>query len=303
MAQEAIAERRTQLRIRTTQPCTLNLRFSNPAGEVAELPVELFDCGGGGLGLVTTQALVLQSEVVISGEWDGAVQTQSASVRWCRPTQSGRYRMGLLLRGPVIETKTGAPHAKESQPPSTKVGAAEDYYELLQVHPKADSETLLRVYRLMAQRFHPDNKETGNRDVFEEITQAYRTLSDPGERVAYDLRTSQDRSRRWKIFDQAAASKGVPEQKRKRDGILGVLYTKRINEPDSPFMTVHEIEVLLGVAREHLEFSMWYLKEQMLIARSDSGRFSITIKGVDAAEDVQSSWQLPQSKWLAAPEV
>ena len=49
-------------------------------------------------------------------------------------------------------------------------------------------------------------------------------------------------------------------------------------------------EQLLGVPREHLEFSLWYLKEQGMIVRSDSGKFQITIKGVDQAEQADVAW-------------
>ena len=33
-----------------------------------------------------------------------------------------------------------------------------DYYEVLQISPNADPDTVHRVYRLLAQRFHPDNQ-------------------------------------------------------------------------------------------------------------------------------------------------
>ena len=36
-----------------------------------------------------------------------------------------------------------------------------DYYEDLQVSPNADQETIERVYRLLAKRYHPDNHLTG----------------------------------------------------------------------------------------------------------------------------------------------
>jgi curved DNA-binding protein CbpA len=32
-----------------------------------------------------------------------------------------------------------------------------DYYEILQISPTAEPETVHRVYRLLAQRCHPDN--------------------------------------------------------------------------------------------------------------------------------------------------
>ena len=38
----------------------------------------------------------------------------------------------------------------------------QDYYEVLQLSPKADQETIDRVYRMLVKRYHPDNQETGN---------------------------------------------------------------------------------------------------------------------------------------------
>ena len=45
----------------------------------------------------------------------------------------------------------------------------EDYYELLQVSDVAEPETINRVYRMLAQRYHPDNRETGNESRFRAI--------------------------------------------------------------------------------------------------------------------------------------
>ena len=38
-----------------------------------------------------------------------------------------------------------------------------DYYEALQISSNAEPETIHRVYRMLAQRFHPDNKEPATR--------------------------------------------------------------------------------------------------------------------------------------------
>ena len=54
-----------------------------------------------------------------------------------------------------------------------------DYYEVLQISPNAQPETIQRVYRLLAQLYHPDNKESGDETLFEQVLQAYRVLSDP----------------------------------------------------------------------------------------------------------------------------
>src|SRR5580765_6002606 len=61
-----------------------------------------------------------------------------------------------------------------------------DHYEVLQISPNADSETIRRVYRMQAQRFHPDNLDTGNAETFRRISDAYEVLIDPQRRSAYD---------------------------------------------------------------------------------------------------------------------
>jgi len=41
-----------------------------------------------------------------------------------------------------------------------------DYYEILQISPNADTDTIHRVFQLLAARLHPDNPQTGDRDKF-----------------------------------------------------------------------------------------------------------------------------------------
>ena len=51
-----------------------------------------------------------------------------------------------------------------------------DFYEILQLSPNASAETLERVYRLLAKRYHPDNQLTGDAEKFSELQQAFETL-------------------------------------------------------------------------------------------------------------------------------
>ena len=161
-----------------------------------------------------------------------------------------------------------------------------DYYEALQISPNADQETVQRVYRLLAQRFHPDNPETGDVEQFRQITDAYNALSEPQNRAAYDVKHRETRRLTWKIFDQSNSAQGYESERRKRQGVLSLLYRKRIVSPEQPSIGLKEFEDLLGVPKEHLEFSLWYLKENLAVTRSDNGRFTITIKGVDLAEEM-----------------
>ena len=296
----APGERREDKRSKE-QAKPLQLQFTDATGALHGFDIQVFDAGGGGLGVVSPIDLSIGMEVLLTGDWSGGVLNQKAAVKWCRPTQSSRFRAGLAIMGgpkespAELKAKAQAQAKQESAqdqqiPEQPDWEAIEDFYELLQLHPKADPDTIHRVYRLMAQRYHPDNKETGHTERFRVITEAYQTLSNPEKRASYDLKTESQRQRRWKIFDQGSAANGVGDEKRKRDGILGVLYTKRLKDPEYPTMSIQDLEDLLGVAREQLEFSVWYLKEQGQIVRTDSGKYSITIKGVDAAEAAQSAW-------------
>src|SRR5687768_1026180 len=74
-----------------------------------------------------------------------------------------------------------------------------DYYETLQVSPSAEADTIQRVFRLLAQRFHPDNQQTGDANRFREIHDAYRILNDPEARARYDLQHAAVRQERWRF--------------------------------------------------------------------------------------------------------
>src|SRR5580692_11312769 len=93
-----------------------------------------------------------------------------------------------------------------------------DFYEVLQISHNADSDTIHRIYRILAQRFHPDNRETGNEEMFRTLTEAFRVLSDPEKRAAYDVQHRESRCLNWKIFDQSTSALGVEAERRKRDG-------------------------------------------------------------------------------------
>ena len=105
-----------------------------------------------------------------------------------------------------------------------------DLYEVLQISPSADLETIQRVYRLLALRYHPDNQETGNPNEFEFVLKAYRILSDPETRASYDSEYHQRQKLRWKIFDQGGALTARETEQRQREGVLSLLYAKRLQE-------------------------------------------------------------------------
>jgi len=159
-----------------------------------------------------------------------------------------------------------------------------DCYEVLQVSPNADSETIERVYRFLAKRHHPDNLQTGDAERFRLIIHAYQIVRDPEKRAAYDVKYEEERALTWQIFEKASPSDDfdIEADRRIQQGILSLLYISRRREPANPGMGSFELERLLGVPEQHLEFHIWYLKENGWIERSDTGKFAISVTGVEA---------------------
>lgn len=160
----------------------------------------------------------------------------------------------------------------------------EDYYEYLQISPNADSETIDKVYRLLAKRYHPDNKDTGKTEKFESITRAYKTLSDAAKRAAYDANYEEARGRQWKAISQATFSQGSDGDAHIRRLILSVLYVKRRENPSEAAIGGWYLEKMVGWPESTLDFHIWYLKEKGWIERSENGGFAITADGVDIIE-------------------
>jgi hypothetical protein len=73
-------------------------------------------------------------------------------------------------------------------------------------------------------------------------------------------------------------------EKRKRNGILALLYAITVKDPERASMTVHAFEDLLGCPREHLEAALWYLRGKGFVQRTDGGRYTLTINGFEEAE-------------------
>jgi len=168
-----------------------------------------------------------------------------------------------------------------------------DFYELLQISPNAEKETIERVFKILAARYHPDNTETGDVDRFVRITQAHEVLTDPQMREAYDLHYKQNYAEPIGLFELKEFAMGIDGEANRRMGILCLLYNRRRSNPDSPGLSLLEFESMMSSAREHLMFTMWYLKERNCIRQDEHSDFVITGDGVDYVET-----HLPSNKLL-----
>lgn len=163
--------------------------------------------------------------------------------------------------------------------------AAVDHYEALQISSNADPDMIHRVYRLLAQRYHPDNSETGNAQRFREVAAAYAVLSDPEQRAKYDVKYQSQRQERWRLLTEGTkVENDFQMEQATRLTVLEVLYTRRRAEPRNPMLLPVELEELTGRPREHLEFTIWFLVQKGFLQRGDSSGLTITAAGVEYLE-------------------
>ena len=163
-------------------------------------------------------------------------------------------------------------------------GSTVNYYDELQIHPKAEPETIHRVYRLFAARYHPDNAATGDATKFRRIREAYEMLSDPARRAAYDAQLSQQEPPPLPVFQSGEYNNGAASEGKIRLGILCLLYARRRANADYAALSMLDLEHLMAFPREHLSFAILYLKAKRYITQDDRSSFVINAEGVDFLE-------------------
>src|ERR1041385_4100014 len=271
-------------------------------GNARIVTVDLVDWSDHGLSITLVAPIKPGTTVHVRGKLgDERLEiSRRSTITWCNEDPNGGFKAGIeFLDGKAEREEAQQNNRNNNHQNHQNQGTVppefqqQDYYEVMQLSPNADTETIHRVYRLLAQRYHPDNTETGNAELFVHLTEAFQALSDPERRAAYDARHSAEKRLRWKIFDQTAVAAGPEVEKRKRQGILGLLYAATVKNPERASLTIHAFEELLGCPREHLEAALWYLKGKGYVQRTDGGRYTLTVNGFEEAE--QHVMELPKT--------
>jgi len=141
-------------------------------GDAEWLSSTLLDASEGGIGVSLTTPLTIGSTIAARGKI-GETRSERvsfATVKWCSEITNGNYQAGLEFDDEF------------------------DYYEILQLSPNAEADTIERVYRLLAQRYHPHQTHTGNLEMFLKLYEAHRVLSEPEQRAEYDTRRRETKS-------------------------------------------------------------------------------------------------------------
>lgn len=87
----------------------------------------------------------------------------------------------------------------------------DDYYDILNVNPNSTKKDIVRAYRTLALKWHPDkNKSKNAHHMFVKIAEAYEVLSDPKKKHRYDAYYFNDKPR-YKDENFTKTHKKTPE--------------------------------------------------------------------------------------------
>jgi curved DNA-binding protein len=265
--------------------CAVELIWKTAGGEKRFESCRAINLSEIGVAIECPEILPLLAHVILRAPaFEVAALAQVKHCTW----RSSIYVLGLNF---VAKTST-----------TTHDSTAPDHYEILRLHPEADNATIDRVYRTLTRRFHPDNHETGDAEVFLRIVEAHRILTDPARREKYD--EERCRSKSVVRFDLRSREffSGLRGEQNRRLAILCLLYRKRVSDHEFPGLSLLDLEWLSGFTREELGFGLWYLCEKQLVSIDDRTQYRISAQGVDYVETRMTDEQ-PELRVIAAVQI
>ena len=173
-----------------------------------------------------------------------------------------------------------------------------DYYELLQVSPNADEETIQRVFRHLAKRYHPDHQDSPDVEKFRRLVEAHRVLTDPESRAGYDANYHEYWNRKWKLVSESGDGAAFDQDRDMRERMLSLFYVQRRRNMSLPGIGEYEVARLMRTPLELVEFHIWYLRAKGWLERLESGMLAISAAGVDEVE--QGRLKLSHERLLEA---
>lgn len=156
-----------------------------------------------------------------------------------------------------------------------------DHYEVLEASVNANFDTIERIFRYMAKRYHPDHSEHGDIKKFSQLVEAYEVLKDPEQRASYDAQYAANRSDEQTIVEEAGHANSDTAD---RHRLLKLFYAQRRRNMREPGMGINTVENMMKLPQEVLDFHLWYFRQKGWVQREESGSISITAAGVDKIE-------------------
>jgi len=167
---------------------------------------------------------------------------------------------------------------------ASPAGKFQDHYHVLGVPANSTTETIHAAYSQLARKFHPNNKETADAAKFQAVTQAYEVLADPSARAAFDSVRSGPSEDGPPRFSGQDFFSGLDRFLACRQSVLSILYDRRWSKPRTPGLSVRQLETMMAIPSEQLQFIIWYLKQKGWVVADDKSNLSITVAGMDVTE-------------------
>jgi len=183
------------------------------------------------------------------------------------------------------------------------------YYQILQVDSQSHPTIIRYAYRYLAGIYHPDNAESGNAEMFRIVSEAFRTLSDPGRRQAYDAQLGLKAPPPAQPGTVNSVLGSMPEIPKTglsyneveiRLAVLQQLLIAKKKRVQTGGCSAKVLMDVLNVGMQEMEFILWYLREKKWIERTEQS-FMITVDGVDYLIDSLSKTQVLDDGGKTAP--
>jgi curved DNA-binding protein len=249
---------------------TYSISWSDQSGLTRSAQVQTIDASPSGIGVLSAVEVPPATRVYIQAPGESPIGY--SVVRHCTPRDNA-YIIGLELDEVAKNSRRPVPAQDVT-----------NHYEFLQISPNAQPDTIQRVYRFLAGRFHPDNIQTGDPEKFLLLNQAFEVLSDPERRAEYDAKLRHEQSRPSPAFESVDFLDGIEGEVNRRLAVLSLLYRRCRANVHDPKISLRDLETAMGFPREYLDFTTWYLKTKKYITREDNSDFALTALGVDYVE-------------------
>jgi len=153
-------------------------------------------------------------------------------------------------------------------------------------------ETVQRVYRFMAARFHPDNRKSGDVRALSAAPTGVRSAVGLGAAGAVRRPECRGRQRAARYLRAAGFHRWHGGRDQPPAGVLSILYHRRRRNEARPSLSLLDLEGRMALPRDYLVFTLWYLRAKGYVKAEDNSDFSLTAAGMDYLEAESSHNQM-----------
>ena len=160
-------------------------------------------------------------------------------------------------------------------------GKFQDHYAVLGIDPKSNNDAIQKAYMDLAAKCNPRGGAKPDKEKFEAVSLAFEVLLDPAARASFDsLRPGAAQDDAPQFSGLGFFSAGAGEVLRRRV-VLTVMYDRVRHKTNRPGLSMRQLELMLTLPMEQLQFVVWYLKARGYASQDDKSNIQITVEGMD----------------------